>query len=98
MRSDILLLHMLTPLVAQTQPDVWKQVNPDYPGPRLQSAMVSKAQQRAVARLILYCCEGSFEETQETTLADLIHCLAFQDIPLASKQCPGKTLASPRGW
>jgi hypothetical protein len=86
MCSAILLLLMLPPLVAQTRPDVWKQVNPDTDGPRLQSARVSKVQQTAIARLILHCCEESFEGTQGTTLANIIQCLDFQEIPLASKQ------------
>jgi hypothetical protein len=69
---------------AQAQPNVWEQVNPNFNRLRLQSATLTKVQQRGLARLILQCCKGSFEEG--STLADLVQRLIFQKIPLASKQ------------
>jgi hypothetical protein len=74
------------PLVAQAQPDVWKQVNPLYDGPRLQSALPSKVQQLAIARLILHCCGSTIEETWGSRLADVVRCMAFEEIPLAAKR------------
>jgi hypothetical protein len=79
MRSAILLLLMLPPLVAQTQPDVWKRVDPRYNGPQLQSATLSNVQQRAIAQLILHCCK----EDLGGTPTDVLRCLNFQEIPLS---------------
>jgi hypothetical protein len=86
MRTAILLLFILPSLAAQTQPDLWKQVDPENYVPRLQAAALSKVQQEAVARLILRCCASSIEEPDGSTLADTIQCLNFQEIPLAPKR------------
>ena len=79
MRTAILLLLMLPPLVAQTRPDVWKRVDPNPDVGPLPSATVSKVQQRAVARLIQHCCK----EALEGAPTDVLQCLSFQKIPLS---------------
>ncbi len=86
MRLAIFLLLMLPCLVAQPQTDVWGRVSPIYNGPQLNSATLTSAQQRAIARLIVKCCESSLDATQGRTLTGIIRCLSFQDAPLAPKQ------------
>lgn len=81
------LLFLLSPvLLAQQQPDVWKQIQLDKPIPLLPFATLSEVQQQAIARLILHCCQGSFEGKQGSSPDDILACVDFQEIPLASKQ------------
>jgi len=86
MRLAIFVLLSSLALPAQTQPDIWKQVNPFYNGPGLQSVRPSDAQLAAMARLIPthqgdWGCAGR-------NLNDLIRGLTLEVIPLA----PGKTV------
>jgi hypothetical protein len=86
MRLAVLLFCILPSLAAQTRPDIWKQVNPVPNGPQLQAATVTAVQQRAIAQLVLQCCEGILDETQGDKLSGIVHCLTSQEIPLAAKQ------------
>jgi hypothetical protein len=80
------MLFFLPTLAAQTQPDVWKQVNPVYHGSRLSSATLSEAQQRAIALLILQCCGLPSYDLPESKPDRLLRCLIFENIPLTPKQ------------
>lgn len=86
MRSVILLLFMVPSLLAQTHSEVWKQVSPVYNEPQLRSAELNGIQLRAIARLVLQCCNGILDETQGDRLSSIVQCLTFQEIPLAAKQ------------
>jgi hypothetical protein len=84
MRTAVLLLFISPSLLAQTQPDLWKNVSPDYRGQRLESATPSNTQLQAIGKLLhgadktgMWGCEGS-------DLDDMIQGLMFNEIPLAA--------------
>jgi hypothetical protein len=86
MRTAILLLFILPSLLAQTQPDFWKQVNPEYNGPRLETVTPSDTLLQAIGKLLhqtdktgVWGCEGS-------DLDDMIRGLMFEEIPLAQNR------------
>jgi hypothetical protein len=83
MRLAMALLLMFVALVAQAQSDIWKQVNPNYDGPRLQSVQPSGLRLKAIAAMLRqnvnqdnWGCEGS-------DLDAMIDGLSFEEIPLA---------------
>jgi hypothetical protein len=86
MRSAIFLLFILHSLVAQTQPDLWKSVNPLYNGPRLKTITPSDKQRQAIGTLLhqtdktgIWGCEG-------IDLNDMIRGLMFEEIPLTQNR------------
>ena len=86
MRFAIVFLAALFSMAAEAQSDIWKQVNPLYNGPRLQSVTPGDAQLRAIGKLLrqpgksdMWGCEGN-------DLDDMIRGLIFEEIPLAQGQ------------
>jgi hypothetical protein len=86
MRTAILLLFILPSLLAQTRPDIWKNVNPLYNGPRLNTVTPSDTQRQAIGKLLyqtdktgMWGCEGS-------NLDNLIRGLTLEEIPLAQNR------------
>ena len=89
MRTAILLLFILPSLLAQTRPDIWKQVNPEAKGASLQDVRPIPARLAALAklRLIKQLSPNSPSADQEgcdlDTPAGLLQGLTFREIPLA---------------
>jgi hypothetical protein len=86
MRAALLLLFILPSPVAQTRPDIWKQVDPYYDGPRLQSAALNKIKRQAVLQFVMKYYSSSSDSTPESKPDELLNNLTFEEIPLAPNQ------------
>lgn len=74
---------MIAAMGARAQTDIWKQVNPDYDLPQLQSVTPGDSQLRAIAATLrktdpkdIWECEGNERE-------EMIRGLTYEAIPLA---------------
>jgi hypothetical protein len=86
MRFAIVLLAALFSVAAQAQSDIWKPVDPNYNGPRLQSATLNKIKQQAVLQLVMKYYSSSSDSTPESKPDELLKNLTFEEIPLAPNQ------------
>jgi hypothetical protein len=87
MRPILLLILLLPSLAAQKSPNLWRQVNPRYNQPVLESLnTLPIARQLAVARLIQRCCASDLSVQSASTPSAIAQCLTFQQIPLAPNQ------------
>jgi hypothetical protein len=84
MRTAILLLFILPSLAAQTQPDLWKQVNPEYNGAQLETVTPSDAQLRAIGKLLHQTGKTGMWDCEGSDLDEMIRGLMFEEIPLAA--------------
>jgi hypothetical protein len=79
----LLLAFVFTPALAQI--DVWKHVDPNYNGPRLTSATLPIAQQRAIARLVLASHPEELEPVSATTVRSMVKCMMLSTLPVTPK-------------
>lgn len=94
MRSILLLLLLLAPQAAPQPPNLWRDVNPRYDPPQLETVTaLPRSRQLAVARLILRCCASDLNPGNSAS--EIAQCLTFQSIPLKPPQTIFLVLAGP---